>query len=147
MFGIVRLCDGRLEYTFDVRFGNVMTSSEIVSRIVKYFENGGFSYKKHSLSDCLALPEDSEVVTTYMDAYRALTGNSKAKPYIMGGGTYAYHLKNAYAVGFSVWKNSDMDFPEGHGGCHQADEHISLSGISEGAALLCELVLCEDEIL
>ena len=147
--GIVSLCDGMLEYTFDVRFGNVLTSAEIVSRIVKYFENGGFSYKKHSLSDCLALPEDSEVVRTYMDAYRALTGDNeaKAKPYIMGGGTYAYHLKNAYAVGFSVWKNSDMEFPEGHGGCHQPDEHISLSGICEGAALLCELVLCEDEIL
>lgn len=91
--GIVRLCNGRLEYTFDVRFGNALTPAEIVNHIKEYFENGGFSYKEHSLSSCLALSEDSKVVETYMDAYRALTGNDDAKPYVMGGGTYAYHLK------------------------------------------------------
>lgn len=145
--GIVRTIDGHLDYSFDVRFGNEMPEQVMTDRIKEYFDEKEFDYTEASLSHCMMADKNSVYADAFMNAYRELTGDSAAAPYVMGGGTYAYYLNNAYATAAGVWKAPEVELPAGHGGAHQADEYISVSGLAEGAALLCEIIAREDELL
>lgn len=145
--GIVRTIDGHIDYSFDVRFGDAIPEDVMVSRIRDYFEAKELDYTEYSLSHCMTADKESRYVYTFMDAYRELTGDTESSPYVMGGGTYAYYLKNAYATAAATWKKPELDFPAGHGGAHQADEFISVSGLPEGMSMLCEIIAREDAIL
>jgi succinyl-diaminopimelate desuccinylase len=146
--GIARMVDSCLEYTFDVRHNDVIPPDELVSRIEKYFEDGGFKYKKYSHSVCMKRDENSMPIKTFMDGYRKLTGNPDAKPYVMGGGTYANYLDGGFAIGVDFWeKKPDVVIPAGHGGAHQADEVLCIPNFIDGMALMAELILQIDENL
>ncbi len=144
--GIARMVDSCLEYTFDVRHNDVIPPEELVSRIEKYFSDGGFTYKKYSHSVCMKRDENSMPIKTFMEGYRELTGNHESKSYVMGGGTYANYLDGGFAIGVDYWSfKPDADVPEGHGGVHQADEVLCIPNFIDGMALMAELILQIDE--
>ncbi len=146
--GMARTIDGRLEYTFDVRFGHGIPEDEMLQKAMLFFEERGFEYTEFSRSHGMKRDEDSMPIKTFMEGYRALTGNESAKPFVMGGGTYAYHVDGGFAIGVAR-RNvlPDIDIQEGHGGAHQADEYVTLPGLVEGAALMAELILEIDDNL
>lgn len=140
--GIVKTVNGCLEYTFDVRHNDVIGYEELERTVEDYFEKGGFEYKKHSHSACMKRDENSMPIKTFMEGFRTLTGNENAKPYVMGGGTYANYLDGGFAIGVGSWAyKRDVELPEGHGGAHQADEVLCIPSFIDGMALMAELVL------
>lgn len=146
--GIARTVNGCLEYTFDVRHNDNIRGKALEQTVEKYFVNAGFEYKLYSHSDCMKRDEASMPIKTFMDGYKALTGRSDAKTYVMGGGTYANHLEGGFAIGVECHNHPrDIDLPQGHGGAHQADEISCIPNLLEGIALMAELILEIDDNL
>lgn len=139
--GIVRTSDGRPELTFDVRFGP-LCEEEMLGKIQTYFAEKDFVYLENDFTHCKISDAGKQEIQTFMDGYAAITGDAQAVPYVMGGGTYAYYLDNAYAVGYYTDRTpSTFTLPPGHGGAHQADEILPIDGLVEGAAILGELLI------
>ncbi|MBQ8207867.1 MAG: Sapep family Mn(2+)-dependent dipeptidase [Clostridia bacterium] len=146
--GIAKLFDGCLDYTFDVRFTDAMPEDEMLGKIQDYFHRGGFEYKQYSLSHCMKRDENSMPIKTFMKGYRAITGETDAKPYVMGGGTYANYLDGGFAIGVAhKCSEKDLKLPEGHGGAHQADEVLCIPDLIQGIAIMAELLLEIDDEL
>ncbi|MBR6602389.1 MAG: Sapep family Mn(2+)-dependent dipeptidase [Clostridia bacterium] len=146
--GIVRTVNGCLEYTFDVRHNDNIRGEALENAVRSYFEGAGFEYRKYSHSDCMKRDENSMPIKTFMDGYRALTGKEDAKPYVMGGGTYANHLDGGFAIGVGYRAyEKNVELLDGHGGAHQADEICCIPNLMEGIALMAELLLEIDDNL
>ena len=60
----------------------------------------------------------------------------------MGGGTYARKLQNAYSIGLTVPYIPDpfVSPAKGHGGPHEADEHLPIDSFLGAVALAAEVV-------
>ncbi len=59
-----------------------------------------------------------------------------------GGGTYARYLPNAYSVAtFVLYVADPYKAPTGHGGAHQADEHLPIDAFLAACALTADTVM------
>lgn len=140
--GIVYTQNGHLSLSFDVRFGMTKTCDEILEALSAQTQaQWTLSVEKKSAG--FLLDPAGDTGKKLLEVYRALSGDPNAAPFTMGGGTYARHLKNAYSVGTRAeYKRKLPDgMPEGHGGAHQADEHVCIEALLESVKLLtCMLV-------
>lgn len=66
------------------------------------------------------------------DVYNEVANDNK-ESFVMGGGTYARKLPNAFAYGIGGMERNDEDrrqeaefFKPGHGGVHEPDEGLNL---------------------
>ncbi|MCK8059816.1 MULTISPECIES: dipeptidase PepV [unclassified Fusibacter] len=75
-----------------------------------------FTYDVVSSVDPIVHDKDGELIKTLMDVYKIHTGDEKAQPICIGGGTYARSMPNIVAYG--------PLFPGAHDTMHQADEYI-----------------------
>ncbi len=88
---------------------------------------GEFSYSpRHFVSTKSAL------VRGLMSAYQDITGDTKTKPFTIGGGTYARIMPNAVAFG--------PNFPHRPDICHQPDEHIYLEDFTLWIAIFAKAI-------
>jgi succinyl-diaminopimelate desuccinylase len=81
---------------------------------------------------------DSHMVEVLMDAYKAETGDEKAEPIVMRGGTYAKMINNILAFGaLFPWEDDTM---------HQANEKISVDSMMKMARIYARALenLCFD---
>ena len=72
------------------------------------------------------VPESSELVAKLMDVYNTITGES-AKPFAIGGGTYARHLKEGVAYGMMFPGELELE--------HQANESIDVANFVKAARI------------
>ena len=72
------------------------------------------------------MPESSELVQKLMAVYNGITGTN-SKPFAIGGGTYARHLKEGVAYG--------MMFPGEPELAHQANECIDVENYLKAARI------------
>ncbi len=140
--GIVGLDGGHLTFTLDIRYGTVLDSDEMYRSVERALSARGFS-----IASCgenkrpFAIPEDSPAARAILEVYRTVSGQTDARPYYSGGGTYARYLKNAFSVGCAVpYIRGNKKFPEGHGGAHQSDECIYIDSLLESAAMITLMV-------
>ena len=133
--GIVKTADGKLELSFDFRYGTAVPASEVVRKIDETLARVGFDLVSLDNDEGFRLPDDEPAAKTVIEIYRSLTGDQNAKPYYSGGGTYARHLKNAFSVGTSLPGYPLPKMRAGHGGEHQPDECINVEGLL-GATLM-----------
>ena len=133
--GIVKTADGKLELSFDFRYGTAVPAKEIERKIDETLARVGFDLVSLDNDEGFRLPDDQPAAKTVIDVYRRLTGDDVAKPYYSGGGTYARHLKNAFSVGTSLPGYPLPKMRVGHGGEHQPDECINVEGLL-GATLM-----------
>ena len=124
--GIVKLTDGRLHYSYDVRYCVTLDGAVVQAGFEKHFAPGtGFSIEKVSYGNGYYVPADDDRIVTLLNIYRTVTGDTEGEPYTMGGGTYARRLQNAVAFGPAPRvPKKKLDLPEGHGGVHQPDEAL-----------------------
>ena len=78
-------------------------------------------------------------MTTLTAIYNDITGQD-AKPYMMGGGTYARHLPNAVAFGPEMELDGIPACPY-KGGVHQTDEHYHVLMLMSAAEVYCNALL------
>lgn len=76
------------------------------------------------------------VVKCLTDCYNRLTGEN-AKPYVIGGNTYASKLPNAYPYGIILGHKEKIKeyLPKGHGDYHQPDEAVEIDKLLEAMVI------------
>lgn len=139
--GIIRTEEGRLCLTFDIRYTPHITPKELEQKMAVCAERYGFTSHVISNREGFLNPKDSPAVTAVLDTAELLSG-VRPKPYLMGGGTYARCLKNAYSIGLTVpyIPNPFVAPKPGHGGAHEADEHLAIEPFIGAVVLAAEVV-------
>ena len=145
--GKIRLTDGKIECTFDIRHGTSTDESTICTNAGNVFGACGFDFEVCSSFQPFAYPEDDPFVRAVLQTYRDFTGKTEAVSRLSGGATYAYKLKKALEIGPIIWKKPPFPVLPGHGDVHQPDEMISLDGFAEAVELIILMLLRCDEVL
>ena len=142
--GVARTREGRLELELDVRYPVTAKGGEISAAMEAYFAGSGWAFTLERDSAPSYIPKDDPKVQELCRIYSEVTGKDST-PYVMGGGTYARHLKNA--VGFGMEDSGPSPFGPGHGGIHQPDEAVRFQGILEGIGIYVQAIVEMDRLL
>ena len=134
--GIVRVNDGRLCLSFDVRYGSSVPKDSVDEQIRSTLDLLGWSLLRLDNDEGFRLPEELPFVRSMVDTYRFVMGDQTLEPIYMGGGTYARHLKNAFSIGTVLPDYPILPMREGHGGWHQPDEAINIEGFLGSAVMM-----------
>ena len=140
--GMVRLRDGRLAVSFDVRYAPC--TADPVWTVRERLDKLGFDCEIESNRPGFIIGDDNEYLKLLLRVYSECTGAVDPKPCLNGGGTYARYLKNAFGIASAGWRKPPFELPAGHGGCHQPDEFVSIDGIVESAAILTYMLVALD---
>ncbi|MBR4039097.1 MAG: dipeptidase PepV [Clostridia bacterium] len=124
--GLLFVENGKLSVTFDCRYPVFFDDKTISSTVAKRLAPAGLVMEPCHASHPHHVPESSELVTRLMAVYNGITG-TQAKPFAIGGGTYARHLKEGVAFG--------MMFPGEPELAHQANECIDVANYVKAARI------------
>lgn len=139
--GVVRTESGKPSLSFDVRFGSAATCEEVLAKL-KQHTSDDWKAENIRATDGFLLDVNGEVPKRILEVYRTVSGQRDAVPFLMGGGTYARHLKNAYSVGTAAWyKCKSPVLPKGHGGAHQSDEFLCIDAFLEAIKILTATIV------
>ena len=119
--GTIHMQDGRISQTVDSRYPKSITGEEITERLSELAGRFGATLENASATVPFFIDPDSECVKVLIDCYNEFTGKN-AKPFTIGGGTYARHFKNA--VSFGPEEPSEPT-PDWVGIMHGPDEGVS----------------------
>ena len=148
--GMVKIEDGFICLSFDCRYGDTYSSSDIENNSVSAVGALGFDVTYTDNRAGFSIDKSSRIPLALEDVYAECTG-TRLKSVLMSGGTYARRLKNAFSVGtFIIRKDREtpvFKMPEGHGGAHQCDEMIDIEGFFEALRVIIHYVLACDEII
>ncbi len=136
----------KLKLRFDIRVCRASNQEKMESGFSRFCKEHGFDMTVIRYSSGYFLPLDDPRLSALLDAYKEVTGNFDAKPFVMGGGTYARYLKNAIPFGPGM-RNKPKWLPAGHGGSHQPDEAIGADDLMKAIKIYILAVLHADEVL
>ena len=146
--GMVKMKDGRLSFSCDVRYGSTYSASELERRINKCVGQRAWRVTEIDNKEGFFHERDNPFANAMLNAYRSASGATDKDFYFSGGGTYARKLKNAFSIGTASKFGADHSIiPEGHGGAHKADEFVHLDELLEGILVSLAMLLSCDEIL
>jgi len=100
--------------------------------VAKRLAPAGFVLEPTHASQPHHVPESSELVVKLMDVYNTITG-ADAKPFAIGGGTYARHLKEGVAYGMLFPGELELE--------HQANESIDVANFVKAARIYAYAIL------
>ena len=126
--GVVRVEDGRLRLSFDIRYGSSVPAADVDRGVKTNAARVGYEIDHFYNEEGFRLPEDLPACRSMVGTYRLVMGDASLEPIYMGGGTYARHLKNAFSIGTMLPDCPLLPLREGHGGWHQPDEALSIDG-------------------
>ncbi len=129
---ILSLEKGRIVLTLNIRYAITADTDKLFSCLMIHAQKAGFSWKKDRNSKPNYFPRQHPAVDLLTNTYNELTGEKK-EAFVMGGGTYARKLPNAFAYGIGGMEEDTIDkiiknklFQPGHGGAHEPDEGLNL---------------------
>ncbi|QEH61587.1 hypothetical protein SCHIN_v1c03900 [Spiroplasma chinense] len=98
--GIVKITNGDFRYTFNFRIPCTRNPHvDVNETLEKFVKEFGIQVVVKSIEDKVYFPKDGETVTKIMDVYKEVTGDLKAEPIAIGGGTFAKSMPNMIAFG------------------------------------------------
>ena len=130
--GLLSAKKGKLNVTFDCRFPVFFNDRTISETVAKRLAPAGFVLEPAHASQPHHVPESSELVVKLMDVYNTITG-ADAKPFAIGGGTYARHLKEGVAYGMLFPGELELE--------HQANESIDVANFIKAARIYAYAIL------
>ncbi len=130
--GLLSAKEGKLNVTFDCRFPVFFNDRTISETVAKRLAPAGFALEPTHASQPHHVPESSELVVKLMDVYNTITG-ADAKPFAIGGGTYARHLKEGVAYGMLFPGELELE--------HQANESIDVANFVKAARIYAYAIL------
>ena len=148
--GMVRVRDGRLFLSQDIRYGSATSWRELGPILDEVTADEDWEFLLGSAHDGFALDEADPAASALLAAYRRVTGDEGAKPYYSGGGTYARCLPRAFSVGLAVptvGMEARAVLPAGHGDAHSPDECIPEASYLAALRVLTEYVVTASDIL
>ena len=116
--GLLFAREGKIDVTFDCRYPVFFNPETIGETVQRRLAPAGRALEPIEPSVPHHVPESSELVAKLMDVYNTITGES-AKPFAIGGGTYARHLKEGVAYGMLFPGELELE--------HQANESIDVA--------------------
>lgn len=142
--GLAHTEEGRLVMGYNIRYSVTHKGELVTAGLEKAFTAAGWSLRKVSDSVPMYLPADDPKVKELCRIYHEVTGKD-ATPYVIGGGTYARHLRNA--VGFGMETDTPTGLPEGHGKAHEPDEAVIIDELLDAIKIYILSILEVDELL
>lgn len=116
--GTIEVANNRIVQTIDVRYPDSITGDEMtmICGAVASQYNAEFELSRDK--EPFSVSAESSAVQTLLDIYRKVTGRP-AKPFAMGGGTYARNFTSAVSFGP---EDSLVELPEWAGTMHGPNE-------------------------
>ena len=130
--GTFILEDNKLKIGVDFRMPKDKYELEINKAFAKSMADYGFAYKCLSAGSIHYVKKDSFLVKKLMDAYSSITGDTKNKPFTIGGGTYAKFMSECVAFGPQRPGAPDV--------CHIANEYRSVAEFVEDIAVYAKAI-------
>ena len=124
--GLLFAKEGRIDATFDCRYPVFFNPETIGETVQRRLAPAGYTLEPIHPSKPHHVPESSELVVKLMDVYNTITGEN-AKPFAIGGGTYARHLKEGVAYGMLFPGELELE--------HQANESIDVANFIKAARI------------
>lgn len=124
--GLLSAGEGKISVTFDCRYPVFFSDETIGATVQKRLAPAGFVMEPQHASHPHHVPESSELVKKLMDVYNGIT-SEQARPFAIGGGTYARHLQEGVAFGMLFQGEPEL--------AHQADESIDLANFAKAARI------------
>ena len=124
--GLLSAGEGKISVTFDCRYPVFFSDETIGATVQKRLAPAGFVMEPQHASHPHHVPESSDLVKKLMDVYNGITGE-QARPFAIGGGTYARHLQEGVAFGMLFQGEPEL--------AHQADESIDLANFAKAARI------------
>jgi len=116
----------------DIRFPVTMRSPEIIARLERAYAGCPYKLSVRVVDEPLYFPPDTPFIAALQSAYAEVTGDTAARPLVIGGGTYAKHLPHTVAFGCSL---------PGHAyGAHEVDEHCAEADFAPALRILARAV-------
>ena len=149
---LVDLKDGRLYVTLNIRYAITADNDKDLAALSAYAEANGLTWNMKSNSKPNYFPKENPVVELLTDVYNKAMGEEK-ESYVMGGGTYARKLPNAFAYGLGGIKESEEDamlrsqfILPGHGGAHEPDEVMNMNSFMQGLKIFARAMVALNEV-
>ena len=130
--GIISLKDGQITATVDIRFPVTFTADQLKEMAAPYLEDKNGVTTIDSSTEPLFYPEDSELVQALYSAYVEVTHDTKARPMVIGGGTYAKSVPGIIAFG--------CQFGETENYIHNANERLLISELQKQVEIYIQAV-------
>ncbi len=153
---VLRLEEGHVMLTFNIRYSITADAEGICSTLTKFWDGKGFAWILERDSKPNYFNRKHPAVDKLTEVFNRMTGQQR-EPYVMGGGTYARKLPNAFGFGIGNMPGED-DSPyrelvaRGHGGAHGPDEALDCDRLVEalkiyvmGLLALNDITLCMPE--
>lgn len=121
--GMVRLEQGRLRQSVDIRYPAAMDGERLRAALCALAENAGGSFEPGAMRAPFCIDPNSPEIRTLTNTYNELANRSDA-PFAMGGGTYARRFANAISYGPG---ETDQPRPVWAGAPHGADEAMEMA--------------------
>ncbi len=134
--------NGRFSQTIDCRYGTATSGEAITARLR---EEAGESAEVSVLGDAVPFYMDPEnpAIQACIESYRTVTGEKEAKPFTIGGGTYARHFPNATAFGP---EHPERKYPAFCGPIHGVNEAASIADFLEALQIYILTLLRLEEL-
>lgn len=124
--GLLFADEKEITVTFDCRYPVFYNAQLLRETVAKRLAPAGYVLEPGRISEPHHVPESSELVSKLMGVYNAITG-TQSKPFAIGGGTYARHLKEGVAFGMLFPGDPELE--------HQANESISIESFARAARI------------
>ena len=146
---VLRLQGHQAQLQFNIRYSITADAGKLEAGLEEYCGRGGYKWELIRNSAPNYFPKDRKEVGLLTDLFNEITGCT-AEPYVMGGGTYARKLPNAfgYGIGSMPEREGDMAgvlFRKGHGGAHEPDEGLDLEKLISAAKIYTMAMLALNE--
>ncbi len=116
--GIVEINNKTSKLGCNIRIPVKTDLQEILNRLTKILKPYNLTIKQQHYDKPLYMPQNSTIVVKLMEIYQNVTGDNKAKPIAIGGGTYARAMANCVAFGAIFDHNNSTE--------HQYNECIKV---------------------
>lgn len=136
---VLKLQEGRAALQFNIRYSISADPVHMEAVLSGFCSADGYRWERIRDSAPNYFPKERKEVACLTALFNEMTGMD-AKPYVMGGGTYARKLPNAFGYGIGGMPEREDDragslFAKGHGGAHEPDEGLDLQKLLDGAKI------------
>lgn len=141
----IETIDGRPAVTVNIRYPIETTADKIIQQLTSVAEKSGLELV-HTIvgNNPYLLDINNPILQKLCEVANSVTGKD-AKPYTLGGGTYAHRLPNAFVFGADGNK-VPADFPKGHGGAHGKDESVGIENLQLAMRIYARALLALNEM-
>ncbi|MCI8529654.1 MAG: M20 family metallopeptidase [Lachnospiraceae bacterium] len=149
---VLTMEEGHLCLTLNIRYAITAKDDQADQALRAWGMANQMEWKLERNSKPNYFPKEHPAVERLTGIYNEITGR-KEQSFVMGGGTYARKLPNAFAYGIGGMEQNDLDreakerlFQAGHGGAHEPDEALNLRLLLEAMKIYTMAVIALNEI-